>query len=282
MKKLYIDLGGTHLRSELHGGDAVLKEHADSQATGLAAYIDARMAEHPEIGFIGVSYAGQVHEGRILSAPNLTIDEPDIKAAVEARYPGVRLEIDNDLNCAVMAEAEEHGVQSVAALYIGTGLGAAVIDGGRLVRGGRNLAFELGHIPYREAPFVCGCGRTNCVELSASGSGMQKRLRHHGSDQSPNLERFRKSAIAFEAGVAEDFEQALLYAAGTLVTLANPDLLVLGGGIAAQNPYLKGLLENSLERWTLGPSLQGLRIELSTLENAPLEGTKLLETRRYG
>jgi glucokinase len=282
MKKLYIDLGGTHLRSELHGGGATEKDHAGAQATGLAAYIAAKMAQHPEIRFIGVSYAGQVQGGRILSAPNLTIDEPEIKAAVEARYPGVRLEIDNDLNCAVMAEAEQHGAQSVAALYVGTGLGAAVIDGGKLVRGGRNLAFELGHIPYREAPFACGCGRTNCVELSASGSGMQKWLRHHGSEAVPDLERFGKSDIAYERSIAGDFERALLHAAGTLVTLANPELLVLGGGVIAQNPYLKELLETGLGEWALRPSLQGLRIELSTLENAPLEGTKLLETRRYG
>jgi hypothetical protein len=57
---------------------------------------------------------------------------------------------------------------------------------------------------------------------------------------------------------------------------------VLGGGVIAQNPYLREVLETRLGEWALHPSLQGLRIELSTLENAPLEGTKLLEKRRYG
>lgn len=281
MKKLYIDIGGTHLRSELVVGSEFIEETVSSQTQGLLSYIDNMVQQHPDIDFIGISYAGQVHEGSILSAPNVTMDETNIKEVVLSRY-GIQLEIDNDLNCAAMAEAQYWQSSSVAALYVGTGIGAAVIDEGRLVRGSQNLSFEIGHIPYRTAPFLCGCGRDNCVELFASGSGMGKWLQYYGSEQCINLEQFKNSHIEHEHLIATEFETALLHAAGTLVTLANPEFLVLGGGIVEKNPYLIDYLKEHLPLCTLAPTLKALRIELSQLKNGPLLGAKLLEEKHYG
>ena len=279
MKKLYIDIGGTHLRSELHSGSSVVCEQVASQDQELLAYIDRKMSEHPDIGFIGIAYAGQVDSGMILSSPNIAFSEAAIKKSVESRY-GVTLAIDNDLNCAAMAEAAHWRSRSIALLYVGTGIGAAMVDDGKIVRGSRNLAYEIGHIPYRDAPFLCGCGRRNCVELFASGSGMAKWLHHFGIDRSPDLHRFRDSKVAHERTVAGQFEEALLHAAGTLVTLANPSLLILGGGVIRKNPYLLALLEKELGAFALKPSLETLRIEMSALENAPMAGARLLEA--YG
>jgi len=281
MKKLYIDIGGTHLRSELHSAEGILHDKIASQQTGLLGYIETMMREHPGIGFIGIAYAGQVHEGVILSAPNIAQQESAIKEHIASRY-GIRLEIDNDLKCAVTAEAAYWHAPNIAALYVGTGVGAAFVESGRVVRGDRNLAFEIGHIPYRSAPFRCGCGRQNCVELFASGSGMAKWLRHFGSDGPADLQRFRGSEVPHEQRIASQLEEALLHAAGTLVTMANPEILVLGGGIMQQNPYLLEMLKTDLGSFALKPSFERVRIEMSRLENASLEGAKLLEERSHG
>lgn len=281
MKKLYIDMGGTHLRSELHSEEGILHGKVASQGTGLLGYIETKVREHPEIGFIGIAYAGQVHEGVILSAPNIDAEENAIKEYVESRY-GIRLEIDNDLKCAVTAEASYWRTPNIAALYVGTGIGAAFVESGRVVRGDRNLAFEIGHIPYRSAPFRCGCGRQNCVELFASGSGMAKWLHHFGSDRPAELQRFRDSEAAHEQRIASQFEEALLHAVGTLVTVANPEILVFGGGIMQQNPYLLEMLKTGIGAFALKPSLERVRIEMSRLKNAPLQGAKLLEERSHG
>jgi len=138
------------------------------------------------------------------------------------------------------------------------------------------MAFEIGHIPYRESPLHCGCGRNNCIELYASGSGMAKWLKYYGSTHLPDLERLKEST-SDEHSVAIQFEEALLHAAGVLVTVANPEILVLGGGVIEQNPYLVTLLREKLKEYALAPALEGLRIEMSVLENAPLAGAKLLE-----
>lgn len=281
MKKLYIDIGGTHLRSELVTESDLIEETVSSQIQGLLSYIDDMVLKHPDINFIGISYAGQVSDGKILSAPNINVDATNIQEAVFSNY-GIQLEMDNDLNCAVMAEAQYWKSSSVAALYVGTGMGAAVIDGGRLVRGSRNCSFELGHIPYRTAPFLCGCGRNNCIELFASGSGMEKWLHYYGSDLPVNLQQFKHSDIEHERRIALEFETSFLHAAGTLVTLANPEFLILGGGIVDNNPYLIDYLKEHLSLCALAPSLQTSRIVVSQLKNGPLMGTKLLKERHYG
>jgi glucokinase len=274
VKKLFIDIGGTHLRSEIESEEGILRDMISSHEMGLLAYIDMQMVLHPQIDFIGISYAGQVNKGVITASPNINIDQYDIVATIKARY-GIRACIDNDLNCAVRAEASYWKSGSIAALFVGTGIGAAVIDEGRLVRGSRNMAFEIGHIPYRESPLHCGCGRNNCVELYASGLGMIKWLKHYGSDTLPHLLTLKSKGE--ENVVATQFEEALLYAAGVLVTLANPEILILGGGVIDQNPYLVTLLREKLNHYALAPTLEGLRIEMSVLENAPLAGAKLLE-----
>lgn len=275
MKKLFIDIGGTHLRCEIVSDEGILRDTISSQEVGLLAYIDTQMNLHSQIDFIGISYAGQVNKGVITASPNINIDQYDIVATIKARY-GIRSCIDNDLNCAVRAEASYWKSDSIAALFVGTGIGAAVIDEGRLVRGSRNMAFEIGHIPYRESPLHCGCGRNNCIELYASGLGMIKWLKHYDSDKLPNL-LMLKGSKKEEYSVALQFEEALLHAAGVLVTLANPEILVLGGGVVEQNPYLATLLREKLKNYALAPALEGLRIEMSVLENAPLAGAKLLE-----
>ena len=82
--------------------------------------------------------------------------------------------------------------------------------------------------------------------------------------------------------IALAFETAWLHAAATLVTLYNPARLVLGGGIVEQNPYLQRVLTEGLDTYALKASLEGLDITVSDLENAPLEGAKLLERSIYG
>ena len=277
--KLFIDLGGTHLRSEIHGVNAVIRKELPSADHDLIHFIETCLTHYPDIRFIGISFAGQVYHGTILSAPNITVSDTKIKHYFESRYP-LRLAIDNDLNCAVMAEAQNLQEENIAALYVGTGLGAAVINQGTLIRGERNQAFELGHIPYREAPFLCGCGKNNCIELFASGAGLEQWMRYNKGDgyrEKPNLKELKKTGDL----LAAHFEKALLHASATLVTLANPKYLVLGGGIIQENPYLVPWIREEIAAMALSSSLKGLTIVQTKLQNAAMDGAKLLEKGKY-
>lgn len=278
--KLFMDVGGTNLRSELHTSSDVIREKLSSKEHDLIDVIEGKLATYPSIYFIGISFAGQVYKGEVLSSPNLRIKEPKIKEYFESRY-NLRLEIDNDLKCAVMAEAEYFKSDSILALYVGTGLGSAFIDGGRVVRGTHNQAFEIGHIPYKEAPFTCGCGKTDCLELFASASGMDKWMKHiHLSKIF--LAELEASEDEQSRNIALAFKEALLHAAATLITLGNPKVLVLGGGVIERNIHLVEWLKENLAGYAFTNALNDVRIVTTSLKNGAIEGAKLLEENVYG
>lgn len=270
---LAIDAGGTNLRAEIHSnGVCVAKKEAKSSEIWLYAWIKTLLDEFKEIRDIGISFAGQVKDGVIISAPNIQIDEHHIKTRVEEEY-SVTLHIDNDLNCAILAEANEFKVKNIAALYVGTGLGLGVMESGKVVRGFGNVATELGHIPYKKAPFLCGCSRDNCLELYASGSAISKWIKYKNISCNGSLQELK----SIDPLLADMFHEALLVAAGTTLTLFNPKVLVLGGGVIEANPYLEDLILKNIKNYTLSNSLEDLTICRSRVQNAPIKGALLLK-----
>ena len=271
---LAIDAGGTNLRAEIwNDHTCIAKKEAKSVETGLYAWIETLLGEFKDVRSVGISFAGQVQNGIIVSAPNILIDEHDIKKAVEAKY-GVTLNIDNDLNCAVLAETKEFGAQNICALYVGTGIGLGAIERGVLIRGFKNVATEIGHIPYKKAPFLCGCGRNNCLELYASGSGIAKWIEHKKLLCDVSLHELERTG---ESEIVDMFHEALLSALGTTLTLFNPQVLVLGGGIIDANPYLENLILENIKNYTLSNSLENVTICKSKIKNAPIKGALLLK-----
>jgi len=274
--KLYMDVGGTTIRCEFHTYDTIVHESYSSRDHELYDLIRSLVKSYPNIVFIGIAYAGMVDHGRIISAPNIEVKIHDIQQKIEQLF-GIRVEIENDVNCAVLAEAHDHTSHDLVALYVGTGLGCGVVSNGRLLHGHDSLAAEIGHIPYRSTPFNCGCGKDNCIELYASGSGMLKWKQYHNLKGQPDLSQLRHSDKQIERDIAKRFEEALLTAAGTLVTLFNPEKLVLGGGIISANPYLVEMLTEQIETYALPEAAKRVTIVQTHLKDAPLEGAKYLE-----
>lgn len=271
---LAIDAGGTNLRAQIwHNDNFIATVETKSGSIGLYAWIETLLTKYREIKTIGISFAGQVKDGKIISAPNILIDEHNIRERVESKY-GVTLKIDNDLNCAVLAEAKEFGVQNICALYVGTGLGLGAMDGGRVIKGFKNVATEIGHIPYKKTPLKCGCSRNNCLELYASGSGIAKQIEYKRASCGTTLKELERAG---EIEIVELFQEALLVAAGTTLTLFNPQVLVLGGGIIEANPYLEEFILKNIKDYALSNSLDGVKICKSRLQNASLSGALLLK-----
>lgn len=276
--KLYMDVGATTIRCELHSYDTIIHESFVSRDHELYALLISLLKRYPDILFIGIAYAGFIHHGRIISAPNMEVKINDIKQKIEQEFD-VRVEIENDVNCAVLAEAHDQDSSDIVALYVGTGLGCGVVSDGRLLHGHASLAAEIGHIPYKSTPFHCGCGKDNCVELYASGSGMQKWKQYHDIKGQPDLLQLRQSDNDIERDIARRFEEALLSAAGTVLTLFNPEKLVLGGGIVSANPYLLEMLREQIQAYALPEAAKRVSIVQTRLKDAPLEGAKYLEER---
>jgi glucokinase len=271
---LAIDAGGTNLRAQIWQNDTLVKSlSAKSKEIGLLTWLESILKEYKDIKTVGIAYAGQVEDGYIISSPNIAIDEQNIQQVIQKRY-NISLKIQNDLNCAILAESKAQKSENICAIYLGTGLGLGVMDNSKVVSGQHNMATELGHIPYKQTEFVCGCGRSNCIELFCSGSALQRWVGHKALKCEPTLQKIKKCG---GLDVIEMFEEALLYAVGTTISLFNPQVLVLGGGIVDANPYLNDMINKRIHNYALPQALKDLKISQSTLDNAAIIGAKKLK-----
>lgn len=275
--KLGIDIGGTYLRYELRENDKTIqKASLKSKETGLCRFIEMILKKEKKIATVFISYAGQIKEGVILASPNIKIDKHDIKAYIEAKY-NVKLFIQNDVNCAVLAEARAYNTKNICAVYVGTGLGLGVVTSSGLLQGNDSIAAELGHIPYKNAPFTCNCGKENCIELFCSGRGLLRWKEHCKLKSALSLEQLHQSKNDKAQKIYDEFVEAFLYAVGTTITLFNPKVLVLGGGLIMNNRHLHEIVEQRIHTYALPLALKNIQITVSELEDAALEGAFLLK-----
>lgn len=271
---LAIDAGGTHLRTEIYQDKKLLKSlSAKTSENPLSLWIESILKEHENIKTISISYAGQVKDGVILSAPNITIDKHDIKSYFEEKY-NVEFFIQNDLNCAVLAESLYFKTQDICAIYVGTGLGLGVISGSNIITGSRGVATELGHIPYKETPFRCGCGKNNCIELYASGNALGMWKNYHGLDDSLTLKDLKNNTQT--KAIYQEFEEALLHGVACAITLFNPKIVVLGGGIINENNELSDIISTRISKFVMPAALDGVTIVSTKLKNGSLQGALML------
>ena len=266
---LEVDAGGTYLRANIYKNNTLQKSFKDkSQEVGLSHWLESILLQHNDIKTINISFAGQVKDGVILSAPNIKIDKADIKNYFESNF-GVELSIQNDLNYAVLKEAEYFKCEDICAVYIGTGIGLGVVSSSMLITGKDGVATELGHIPYKETPFVCGCGKDNCIELFASGSALIRWKQHYNLDESLMLEDLKE----MKHEIYTEFEKALLFAIATTITLFNPEVLVLGGGVIQSNPWLVEVIKDNIKKYAMPLSVKKLQVLQTKLDDTQEVGT---------
>jgi len=195
-----IDLGGTKVQGVIVDkagtplGSAVASTPGDggpaSVVDQVAAVVRAAAANAgigvDDLDGVGMGSAGTVSPaaGVVLEAGNLSgFDRPVplarlVAGALALDPPMVRLE--NDVNVATLAEYRTgagRGLDSLLAVFAGTGVGGAVVLGGRLHRGARGAAGELGHAVVVMGGERCPCGRRGCTEAYAGRTPMERAVR---------------------------------------------------------------------------------------------------------
>ncbi|CUR59289.1 Transcriptional regulator; putative sugar kinase [metagenome] len=205
-------------------------------------------------------------------APNLGLRGTglarDMEAALAQRCV---VQVDNDANCAALAEAHHGAARDVEhALYLtGTvGIGAGIINEGRLVRGAAGYAGEVGHLPIGDPEARCGCGRTGCWEASI---GLHAMLSDAGM---PELETPLSSAenVASRADVdplvaaaLDRLGQRVGLGLAMLAHVLDPAVIVLGGYFAPLGERVLAPARQALaDRFALGVE-PGPELRLSTL-----------------
>jgi glucokinase len=266
--KVGIDIGGTKIAGGVvdDDGNIVEKLRVDTPIDTRAladAVVD--MARHfgaaYDVTAVGVAAAGFIDRERatVIHAPNIAWRNEPLKATLESRID-VPVIIENDANAAGWAEfrfGAGREVEHMVMLTMGTGVGGAVVAGGELFRGGHGIGGELGHIRFTRDGLPCGCGQNGCLEQYASGRALQREanaiadaggigvelaaLREEkGTITGPAVSRL---VLAGDPGAVEALRRvatALGEACGGFQAVLDPELFVIGGGVAQLGEDLLG------------------------------------------
>jgi glucokinase len=268
---LALDLGGTQIRAAgvLPGGQVVAARRArtpvvDGGEAIVAACIAALrgvrddlagLSQAPPVG-VGISAPGPLDPrgGVILDPPNLGPTFHDIPLAARIGDAlGLPVALDRDTQVAALAEGRfgaAAGCEDFLYLTVSTGVGGAIVSGGRLLRGPDGMAGELGHLVIDLHGPRCGCGMAGHLEAIASGSGIARRAREAAERGESRLlaDLVRDGGLAFgardvagaegagdtvAARIMEDGREAFAAACVSLTDVFNPTLIVVGGSLAA-------------------------------------------------
>lgn len=274
---LGIDFGGTKLLAgvvDLDSGEVIAtakkrtsakdgpKEVLDRIHAVAEAALESAKVKPKQLAGIGVGAAGQVdaEQGVLLGTPNLSqavIDLP-IAASLRKRFD-VPTALRNDVQVAATGEmtfGAGKGVSDFVCCFVGTGVGGAVVSGGRLLMGASGSAGEIGHMVVDTGGRLCGCGGRGHLESYSSRTaitfslmgdlkrGRESLLRELAPELStaamwPESGAVRSGVLqeAIARGdqlVIETITEAgryLGYGLASAINLLNPQRIVLGGGV---------------------------------------------------
>ena len=216
----------------------------------------ARECERQSVGTggqicaVSVVVPGTVNaeDGVVVKAPNVPcLDGFRLAAALESEleWPAI---LENDANAAAVGEMWQgagRGYRTIICVTLGTGVGGGIILEGKLWRGVDGSAAEIGHIGVD--PFVgvpCACGSRGCLEVYASATAIvrmtrEARPRYPNSvlHTSENLtsEKVYQAGLQGDELALEVFRRMGVYLGvglATLINVLNPELIVIGGGLA--------------------------------------------------
>jgi glucokinase len=256
-----VDIGGTNTDGVVLD-DAGLVAHSLRLPTGwgtdevlgtvtsavlqLAASAGIEPSAFASIG-IGIPGAVDPEHGTVTHARNLGVARLDLGTLLAANL-GTPVRVENDVNAAALGAFHQLGLDasnSLAYLNLGTGLAAGLVLGGKLWRGSRGAAGEIGHILIDPAGPLDDDGQPGALEVLASGSGI--------ASQRPGT--VPDMLAAAEAGDAEAIEirqrmfVGVASAVRILVLTLDVDVVAIGGGISTMGEELLGAVGDVFAVW---------------------------------
>jgi glucokinase len=281
-----VDIGGTKVAAGLVDREGAIKSQTRTPMVanrdageGLAAVIsaiDVLFAQdakaRTKIRGIGICAPGPLdpHTGVIVNPPNVPCWRNFPLAAEVAKVYDVPVKVENDANAAALAEAiwgAGRGFHHIFYATIGTGIGTGLVCDKRIYNGRTGAAGEGGHMSIDYNGPRCGCGKPGCIEILAAGPAIARRARAKlAADQSSgsNILDLAKGNIddvtsemvghAYADGdplakeILQETVKLLALWLSNIVDLLEPDVMIIGGGVAAMlNPFFGDLSKRLVE-----------------------------------
>jgi glucokinase len=262
---------------------------------GATAFTEALAEEietwlrREDVAALGCAVAGLLdHEGVVRQAPNLPAFEGwRVADELSARLGGLAVLAENDVNALAYGElcrGAARDARHAVVLALGTGVGGAILIDRKLYRGTSGVAGELGHVTIQVDGPDCTCGQPGHVEAYLGTRGIQilagSRLDAASEEEKqPLLAACRREgelttkAVADAAAAGDPLSISILADIGRLlglvcagyVNIFNPDVIVIGGGVAQSGDLLLGPARKSMKERAMPPSQKGVRLVTAEL-----------------
>jgi glucokinase len=294
MQVLGIDVGGTKVEvATVANGRAVEPLKTPTPLSDTAPLIDCiedltrQVVDRdgsPEAIGVGVPSQIDFATGTVVSSVNIPLEGVPLRAELEGRF-GVPVFVDNDANCAALAEAQlvDGGpAANLLMLTLGTGVGGGVIVDHHVFRGATGLGAELGHMVIKFDGLKCPgrtCPNYGCLEAYCSGSALHRAAGMPGKE----VELRARAGDAEAQGHLDDLGRWLGVAIASFVNIFEPEHVVIGGGLgsSASDLFLDTALEEARKR-ALPAGLEYLTVSLAKGgPDAGVIGAGVLAQREY-
>ncbi len=231
-----------------------------------------------EIEKIGIGLPGQVDRdnGILISAPNLYAYDLNFKKILGDHF-GIDVKVSNDVDVATIGEHKFGagvGYDSAVCVFVGTGVGAGIIQNGTIWIGSSGTAGEIGHIVVASGGRPCACGGSGCLEAYASRTAIEKKILarlkkgHKSSIEVSDDEVIRSNSIkeAVEnndelvIGILNEAAEYLSCGLASVVNFLNPEVIILGGGLIEAVDYFYDLTVKKTRAKALPVPAQKIKI----------------------
>lgn len=288
---LGLDIGGTNARAAVVAPDGRLLDVAkaaleDRSPAGVLSAVERLFAQLAvgqslAVAPLGVGFAGMLRGPVVVNAPNLGWRDVDFGGALAARL-GRPVRLVNDLSAAAWGErccGAARGADDVFTVFVGTGVGSAIIANGALLSGATQVAGEFGHVKVlAEGGRACGCGERGCLEAYLGGAKLMEWMAESGLSGTPaDLERLALEGETIAKGLYDFAVGHFALAVANQVSVLNPAVLVLGGGVLLRCPGMVRRTTDVVMTRSTTASRQGLQVRLAQLgDDSGLVGAALL------
>jgi glucokinase len=307
-----VDVGGTKIAAAAVSGTVVVESNERPTLLDSAGLVDeiegaARdLIERTSIPVVavGIGVPSQVHfaTGRVMASVNIPLQGVELREELGSRL-GLPVYVDNDGNCAALAEAylaQGGPVRNLVMYTLGTGVGGGIVIGARVFRGATGLGAELGHVVIQaDGPDCPGnCPNRGCMEALCSGLALERDATQLGYERPGSplgrivAEKGRVTGRDTVAAAREGDPDALglLEQLGTwlgvgisnAINAFEPEWVVIGGGLsAAGDLFFERAVEEARSR-ALPASLADVRIAIAHGGPAAgVIGAALLASQEY-
>ena len=285
-----IDLGGTTAKVGLFTTSGALLEKwevpTDTSNAGehilgnLAKAVKDKMQENgitaEQVEGVGVGVPGPVLDSRIVPIVCANLGgwgERNVSIQLSGLLDGIKVLVGNDADVAALGEiwmGTAKGCRSAVMVTLGTGVGGGILTGGRLLEGARGLGGELGHFRLHALDGVaCTCGAIGCYERYAATTALVRSAQKAGLD-APDGRAIFEAAAAGDArtlAVLNGWINEIAQGLAGLVHIFNPQLILIGGGVSAQQALLIDPLAAQVRKSIMPAFAEGLEVRAAALQN---------------